>query len=92
MYLMFPLKPLFHFLQVFLPVAFAMVAISLFLVLAPVVWSPKVQYIYASLFMLGSLLLYLPFVHFKVHFKFVDKITCYLQLLLEVSPANYKSD
>ncbi|KAJ7338961.1 hypothetical protein JRQ81_012863 [Phrynocephalus forsythii] len=78
--------------KVFLPVAFAMVAISLFLVLAPVVWSPKVQYIYASLFMLGGLLLYLPFVHFKIRFGFMDNITCYLQLLLEVSPANYKSD
>ncbi|XP_020663755.3 solute carrier family 7 member 13 [Pogona vitticeps] len=78
--------------KVFLPVAFAMVAVSLFLVLAPIVWSPKVQYIYASLFMLGSLLFYLPFVHFKIHFRFVDNITCYLQLLLEVSPASYKSD
>ncbi|KAH0617599.1 hypothetical protein JD844_016020 [Phrynosoma platyrhinos] len=78
--------------KVFLPVAFGMVAISLFLVLAPVVWSPKVQYVYAFLFMLGSLLLYLPFVHFKIHFEFVNKITCYLQLLLEVSPADYKSD
>ncbi|KAJ6663911.1 hypothetical protein lerEdw1_008865 [Lerista edwardsae] len=78
--------------KVFLPVAFGMVAISLFLVLAPVVWSPKMQYIYASLFMLAGLLLYLPFVHLKIHFKFVDHITCYLQLLLEVSPANDKSE
>uniref|UniRef100_A0A8C3S6J4 Solute carrier family 7 member 13 n=1 Tax=Chelydra serpentina TaxID=8475 RepID=A0A8C3S6J4_CHESE len=76
--------------KVFLPVAFAMVAVSLFLVLAPIVWSPKVQYIYALLFMLGGLLVYLPFVHFKLHFDFVDKITCYLQLLLEVSPAGGK--
>nr|XP_034981572.1 solute carrier family 7 member 13 [Zootoca vivipara] len=78
--------------KVFLPVAFGMVAISLFLVLAPIVWSPKVQYIYASIFMLGGLLLYVPFVHFKIHFAFIDKITCYLQLLLEVSPPHYKSE
>ncbi|XP_062836283.1 solute carrier family 7 member 13 isoform X3 [Anolis carolinensis] len=30
--------------KVFLPVAFGMVAVSLFLVLAPVVWSPKMHY------------------------------------------------
>ncbi|XP_075776568.1 solute carrier family 7 member 13 isoform X2 [Pelodiscus sinensis] len=78
--------------KVFLPVAFGMVAVSLFLVLAPIVWSPKVQYIYALLFMLGGLLIYLPFVHFKLHFDFVDRLTCYLQLLLEVSPADVYAD
>nr|XP_005299575.2 LOW QUALITY PROTEIN: solute carrier family 7 member 13 [Chrysemys picta bellii] len=78
--------------KVFLPVAFAMVAVSLFLILAPIVWSPKMPYIYALLFMLGGLLVYLPFVHFKLHFDFVDKITCYLQLLLEVSPADVFAD
>ncbi|XP_054841545.1 solute carrier family 7 member 13 [Eublepharis macularius] len=78
--------------KVFLPVAYGMVAVSLFLVCAPIVWSPKVQYIYAFLFVLGGLLLYLPFVHFKIHFEFVDKITCYLQLLLEVSHANCKCE
>ncbi|XP_053100448.1 solute carrier family 7 member 13 isoform X1 [Hemicordylus capensis] len=78
--------------KVFLPVAFGMVAIALFLVLAPVIWSPTVQYIYASLFMLAGLPLYLPLVHFKIHFQFIDKITCYLQLLLQVSPANDKSE
>ncbi|XP_025057590.1 solute carrier family 7 member 13 [Alligator sinensis] len=78
--------------KVFLPVAFVMVAISLFLVLAPIIWSPKVQYIYAFIFMLGSLLIYLPFVHFKLYFGFVGKITCYLQLLLEVSPVDVSAD
>ncbi|NWX88295.1 S7A13 protein, partial [Nothoprocta pentlandii] len=74
--------------KVFLPVPFVMVAMSFFLVLAPIIWAPKLQYVYAFLFMLGSIIVYLPFIHFKLHFAFVDKITCYLQLLLEVSPAN----
>ncbi|XP_031446805.1 solute carrier family 7 member 13 [Phasianus colchicus] len=74
--------------KVFLPVPFVMVAMSFFLVLTPIVWSPNMQYLYAFLFMLGSLIVYLPFVHFKLHFAFFDKITCYLQLLLEVSPAD----
>ncbi|XP_068528296.1 solute carrier family 7 member 13 isoform X1 [Anas acuta] len=72
--------------KVFLPVPFLMVAMSFFLVLAPIVWSPNLQYIYAFLFMLGSFIVYIPFVYFKMHFAFLDKITCHLQLLLEVSP------
>ncbi|NWW02560.1 S7A13 protein, partial [Oreocharis arfaki] len=74
--------------KVFLPVPFVMVAMSFFLVLAPIVWSPNLQYVYAFLFMLGSLIVYLPFIHFKLHFSFFDKITCHLQLLLEVCPAD----
>lgn len=70
----------------FLPVPFLMVAMSFFLVLAPIVWSPNLQYIYAFLFMLGSFIVYIPFVYFKMHFAFLDRITCHLQLLLEVSP------
>ncbi|NXB21767.1 S7A13 protein, partial [Rhagologus leucostigma] len=77
--------------KVFLPVPFVMVAVSFFLVLAPIVWSPKLQYVYAFLFMLGSLIFYLPFIHFKVRFAFLDKITCHLQLLLEVCPADESS-
>ncbi|NXH92545.1 S7A13 protein, partial [Edolisoma coerulescens] len=74
--------------KVFLPVPFVMVAMSFFLVLAPIVWSPNLQYVYAFLFMLGSLIVYLPFIHFKLRFAFFDKITCHLQLLLEVCPAD----
>ncbi|XP_076188293.1 solute carrier family 7 member 13 isoform X2 [Aptenodytes patagonicus] len=78
--------------KVFLPVPFVMVAMSSFLVLAPIVWSPNLQYVYAFLFMLGSLIVYLPFIHFKLHFPFLDKITCHLQLLLEVSPADESTE
>ncbi|NWU28531.1 S7A13 protein, partial [Dyaphorophyia castanea] len=74
--------------KVFLPVPFVMVAMSFFLVLAPIVWSPNLQYVYAFLFMLGSLIVYLPFIYFKLHFAFLDKITCHLQLLLEVCSAD----
>ncbi|NWR11208.1 S7A13 protein, partial [Paradoxornis webbianus] len=74
--------------KVFLPVPFMMVAMSFFLVLVPIVWSPNLQYVYGFLFMLGSLIVYLPFIHFKLHFAFLDKITCHLQLLLEVCPAH----
>ncbi|KAM8966565.1 solute carrier family 7 member 13-like [Pelodytes ibericus] len=78
--------------KVFLPIAFVVVAVSLFLVLAPIIQNPKVQYFYALLFMLSSLLVYFPFVYFKLQFPYFDKITCFLQLLLEVSPTDIFED
>ncbi|KAI6075020.1 Solute carrier family 7 member 13 [Aix galericulata] len=78
--------------KVFLPVPFLIVAMSFFLVLAPIVWSPNLQYVYAFLFMLGSFIVYIPFVYFKMHFAFLDKITCHLQLLLEVLSAPKSDD
>ncbi|XP_075439123.1 b(0,+)-type amino acid transporter 1-like isoform X1 [Ascaphus truei] len=78
--------------KVFLPIAFGVVAVSIFLVLAPLIQSPKVQYLYALLFMLSGMLIYFPFVYFKLHFSFFDKITCYLQLFLEVAPTDMFDD
>ncbi|NXM95207.1 S7A13 protein, partial [Sylvia borin] len=78
--------------KVFLPVPFMMVVMSSFLVLVPIVWSPNLQYVYAFLFMLASLIVYVPFVHFKLRFAFLDKITCHLQLLLEVCPADRSAE
>ncbi|XP_043921998.1 solute carrier family 7 member 13-like [Protopterus annectens] len=71
--------------KVFLPFAFVMVAVSCFLVLAPIIQSPQLEYIYALLFMLSGLIIYFPFVYFKLHFKFFDKITYHLQLLMEIT-------
>ncbi|XP_068090966.1 solute carrier family 7 member 13-like [Hyperolius riggenbachi] len=78
--------------KVFLPIAFIVVGISAFLVLAPIVQSPKVEYFYALLFMLSSLIIYIPFIHFKLKIPFFDKLTCHLQLLLEVSPSDLYED
>ncbi|XP_068094486.1 solute carrier family 7 member 13-like [Hyperolius riggenbachi] len=78
--------------KVFLPIAYIVVGISAFLVLAPIVQTPKVQYFYALLFMLSGILVYIPFVHFKLHIPYFEKVTCYLQLLLEVSPPDIYED
>ncbi|XP_063306420.1 solute carrier family 7 member 13-like [Pelobates fuscus] len=78
--------------KVFLPIAYGVVAVTLFLVIAPIVQSPKVEYFYALLFMLSSLIVYFPFVYFKLRLPYFDKITCFLQLFLEVSPTNIYED
>ncbi|XP_069585075.1 b(0,+)-type amino acid transporter 1-like isoform X1 [Ranitomeya imitator] len=78
--------------KVFLPIAFGVIAVSIFLVLAPIIQSPKVQYFYALLFMFSSVIIYIPFVYFKLKIPYFDKVTCFLQLLLEVSPTDIFED
>ncbi|XP_032326192.1 solute carrier family 7 member 13-like isoform X2 [Camelus ferus] len=74
--------------KVRLPFVFGTIAVSLFLVLTPVIKSPQMHHIYVLLFILSGLLFYLPFVHFNLGSTYFNKITCFLQLLLNVSPAD----
>ncbi|XP_072807757.1 solute carrier family 7 member 13-like [Vicugna pacos] len=74
--------------KVRLPFVFGTIAMSLFLVLTPVIKSPQMHHIYVLLFILSGLLFYLPFVHFSLGSTYFNKITCFLQLLFNVSPAD----
>ncbi|XP_057686043.1 b(0,+)-type amino acid transporter 1-like [Corythoichthys intestinalis] len=69
-------------------IAFLMVLISCYLVLAPIIDNPEVEYLYSSLFIFSGLLLYYPFVHLKVKWarNLMRPITVHLQLLMEVVP------
>ena len=60
--------------------------VSVYLVIAPIVDNPQIEYVYSILFMLIGAALYLPFVHFGYVFRFMDKLTSYLQLLLRIAP------
>ncbi|XP_059111595.1 solute carrier family 7 member 13-like [Peromyscus eremicus] len=70
--------------KVFLPFTIIAMAISLCLVLIPLVKSPKMHYIYVLLFLLSGLLFYVPLIHFKVKLVWFEKLTCYLQLLFNI--------
>uniref|UniRef100_A0A8D2AK35 Solute carrier family 7 member 13 n=1 Tax=Sciurus vulgaris TaxID=55149 RepID=A0A8D2AK35_SCIVU len=70
--------------KVFFPFIFITMAISLGMVLIPLIKSPKMHYIYIFLFLLSGLLFYIPFVYFKLKLVWFDKMTCYLQLLFNV--------
>ncbi|XP_055968616.1 solute carrier family 7 member 13 [Sorex fumeus] len=74
--------------KVRLPFVFGTIAVSLFLVLTPVIRSPQMHYIYVLLFIFSGVLLYFPFVHFSLCSTYFDKMTCFLQLLLNVSPVS----
>ncbi|XP_053174477.1 b(0,+)-type amino acid transporter 1 [Scomber japonicus] len=65
-----------------------MVLVSCYLVLAPIIDKPDLEYLYCTIFIFSGLLLYYPFIHLKVNWarKLMRPITMHLQLLMEVVP------
>lgn len=60
--------------------------ISVYLVIAPIIDNPQIEYLYSILFMVFGAIMYIPFVHFGYVFKFMDKLTTFLQLMLQIAP------
>lgn len=87
----FTRKDLHRPLKVPIVLPILMVVVSCYLVVAPIIDKPEMEYLYCALFILSGLILYYPFVHLKVKWanKVVEPITTYLQLLLEVIPPEY---
>lgn len=63
------------------------VVAAVFLVLAPIVDQPQIEFLYVTLFVLSGAVFYIPFVHYKLCPGLLSKLTVVLQLLLEVAPA-----
>ncbi|XP_053317040.1 b(0,+)-type amino acid transporter 1-like [Spea bombifrons] len=59
---------------------------AVYLVLAPIIGSPQLEYLYVTLFILSGIILYIPVVRYKWSPKWFRSITLHLQLLLEVAP------
>uniref|UniRef100_A0A667Z780 b(0,+)-type amino acid transporter 1 n=1 Tax=Myripristis murdjan TaxID=586833 RepID=A0A667Z780_9TELE len=57
------------------------------LVLAPIVDNPQIEYLYVTLFVFSGVLVYVPFIHYKLCPGLLRKVTIFLQLFLEVAPA-----
>ncbi|PVD20737.1 hypothetical protein C0Q70_18898 [Pomacea canaliculata] len=64
-----------------------MVLVSVYLIVAPIVDEPRIEFLYAALFVVGGLLFYFPLVYFKLKIKVNDHITVLLQLLMELVPS-----
>lgn len=80
-------NPIFFFnFQVPLPFIFGSIAISLFLILTPLIKTPKMEHVYGLIFIISGLLCYWIHVHLNQHSVYFVKVTCYLQLLFNVSP------
>ncbi|KAJ6659244.1 hypothetical protein lerEdw1_019290 [Lerista edwardsae] len=69
---------------IIIPIIFLMA--SVYLVLAPIIDQPQIEFLYVILFILSGIIFYFPLVHFKCHPRFLRKLTLHLQLLLEVAP------
>jgi len=66
---------------------FVMLA-SAYLVIAPIIYDPKIQYVYALLFILAGLIFYVPFVYFQKVVPGLDTFRSFLQKLLLVAPTS----
>ncbi|XP_040185390.1 B(0,+)-type amino acid transporter 1 [Rana temporaria] len=66
-----------------------MVLVSAYLVIAPIVDEPEWAYLYCVIFILSGLIVYFPFVHYKVKWaqRITKPITMYVQMIMEVVPA-----
>nr|XP_022344421.1 b(0,+)-type amino acid transporter 1-like isoform X2 [Crassostrea virginica] len=77
---------------IFILFPFVFLLCSLYLVVAPIIQDPRLEFLYAFLFILGGLVLYVPFVHFKIDRGCFDPVTLFVQLFLEVGPSPYVPD
>ncbi|XP_040916233.1 b(0,+)-type amino acid transporter 1-like [Toxotes jaculatrix] len=60
---------------------------AVFLVLAPIIDNPQIEYLYVTLFIFSGIIVYIPFIHYKLCPGLLTKLTVFLQLFLEVAPA-----
>nr|XP_014346983.1 PREDICTED: b(0,+)-type amino acid transporter 1-like [Latimeria chalumnae] len=71
---------------ILIPIVLFIAAIGL--MLAPVISSPRVEYLYVAIFVLSGVVVHAFFIHFKLCPGLLRKLTLFLQLLLEVSPTH----
>ncbi|MCI4382452.1 hypothetical protein PGIGA_G00015130 [Pangasianodon gigas] len=81
-----PELPRAYTVPIFIPIVVLLAAV--FLVLAPIIDNPQLEYLYVTLFILSGALIYIPFIHFKLCPGLLDKLTVVLQIFLEVAPAD----
>ncbi|XP_019392894.1 PREDICTED: b(0,+)-type amino acid transporter 1-like [Crocodylus porosus] len=80
-----PELPRAYKVPIFMPII--MLIASVYLVLAPIIDQPQIEFFYVILFILSGVIVYFPLVHFKCYPRFLPWVTLHLQLLLEVAPA-----
>ncbi|XP_031232136.1 solute carrier family 7 member 13-like [Mastomys coucha] len=73
--------------KVWLPCIFGSIALSLFVIFAPVIQSPNIEHVYQVMFLFCGLLCYWLQAKLNGHAVCFDTITCYCQLLFNVSPS-----
>ena len=78
--------------KIYLFTSLIFLIVSVYLVVAPIVDNPKIEYIYSIIFMLGGALIYVPFVMYRLKMPFLSKITQCLQLIMKAIPPSGMPD
>uniref|UniRef100_A0A8C6H3X3 Solute carrier family 7 (cationic amino acid transporter, y+ system), member 15 n=1 Tax=Mus spicilegus TaxID=10103 RepID=A0A8C6H3X3_MUSSI len=86
LYLRIKTKNLPHTYKVPTFIPAIMLLVSLYLVLAPIIDHPQIEFLYIFLFVLSGFPVYFLLFHFQCQFKCIQTATMHLQLLLEVAP------
>uniref|UniRef100_T1J7A2 b(0,+)-type amino acid transporter 1 n=1 Tax=Strigamia maritima TaxID=126957 RepID=T1J7A2_STRMM len=73
--------------KVFIGVPILVLIASIYLVIAPIVDNPQVEYLYATLFIFAGLIFYIPFVYYKLELSIMNKVTLFFQQLLQIVPS-----
>ncbi|EDL05145.1 solute carrier family 7 member 12 [Mus musculus] len=73
--------------KVWLPFIFGSIALSLFLIFTPVIQSPSIEHVYQVVFLFCGFLCYWLQANLNGHATCFDTITCYCQLLFNISPS-----
>ncbi|XP_065934469.1 b(0,+)-type amino acid transporter 1 isoform X3 [Magallana gigas] len=79
-------------IKVFILFPITFLCCSLYLVVAPIIQNPRLEFLYAFLIIIGGLVFYVPFVHFRIHKSCFNPVTLFVQLLMEVGPSSYVPD
>ncbi|XP_020639949.3 b(0,+)-type amino acid transporter 1 [Pogona vitticeps] len=79
-----PELPRSYKVPILIPVLFLLM--SVYLVLAPIIDQPQIEFLYVILFVFSGVIFYFPLVHYKCHPTCLKRLTLHLQLLLEVAP------
>lgn len=82
-----PNEPRPYRVPTFIPVV--MLFFSLYLVIAPIINSPRIEFLYATLFVLSGMVFYVPFIAYKVRLTFLNPVMTVIQMALEVAPSAY---
>ncbi|OTF83406.1 amino acid transporter-like protein [Euroglyphus maynei] len=76
--------------QVHLSLPIIVFLISIYLVIGPIIENPQIEYLYATLYIVSGLLVYVPFVKYKVKcHRLLNIITWTTQLIFKAVPCEY---
>nr|XP_020823133.1 b(0,+)-type amino acid transporter 1-like isoform X3 [Phascolarctos cinereus] len=59
---------------------------SIYLILAPIIDQPQMEFLYVFLFMLSGIVVYFPIIYFRYRPRLLQEATVQIQLFLEVAP------